>query len=364
MDRKKDSGGRGLAYNFKGVDNPMKAAFFYGPEDIRIEERPIPKAGKGEIVIQNKVALTCGTDVKMYLRGYPLFTPPHGFGHESAGIVAEVGEGVEHFKVGDRVVAHNSAPCNACYYCKQGQHSMCENIIFNFGCFAEYHKIPAAIVRQNVFHIPDGMEFRDAALTEPFSCAVYGIDEIGVNPGETVVVNGAGPIGLMFIRLAYYKGARVIATDLSDTRLKVAAQLGAENTINAGSTENITGAVRSLTDGGRGVDVAIEAVGLPEIWENTILMARKGGRILLFGGTKSGSSISLDATLLHYSQHTIKGVFHTTPKHVHASFELLKRGVLDAKTLVGGEYKLEEVEQALLSHKSGKVIKNCIVFDA
>lgn len=340
----------------------MKAAFFYGPQDIRIEERPIPKAGRGEIVIQNKVALTCGTDVKMYLRGYPLFTPPHGFGHESAGVVAEVGEGVVDFKVGDRVVAHNSAPCNTCYYCKQGQHSMCENITFNFGCFAEFHKIPAAIVQQNVFHIPEDMKYQEAALTEPFSCAVYGIEEIGVNPGDTVVVNGAGPIGLMFIRLAYYKGARVIATDLSDTRLKVAAQLGAAKTVNAG-VENVIEAVRSLTEDGRGADVAIEAVGLPEIWENTIQMARKGGRILLFGGAKSGSSISLDATLLHYSQHTIKGVFHTTPKHVLAAFQLLKNGILDAKTLVGGEYKLEEVEKALLVHKSGKVIKNCIVFD-
>ena len=341
----------------------MKAAFFYGPEDVRIEERPIPTAKQGEIVIKNKIALTCGTDVKMYMRGYPLFTPPHGFGHESAGIVTEVGEGVEGFKVGDRVIAHNSAPCNTCYYCKHGQHSMCENITFNFGCFAEYHKIPAPIVKQNVFHIPDTMDFKDAALTEPFSCAVYGIEEIGVEPGDTVVVNGAGPIGLMFIRLAYFKGARVIATDLSDTRLEVAAKLGAAVTINAGTCGDVIKAVRECTEGERGVDVAIEAVGLPEIWENTILMARKGAKILLFGGTKSGSSIQLDATLLHYSQHTIKGVFHTTPKHVETAFNLLKNGILDAKILVGGEYKLEEVETALLVHKSGKVIKNCIVFD-
>jgi len=341
----------------------MKIANFYGPEDVRIEEAPIPTPNAGEIIIQNKVALTCGTDVKMYMRGYPLLTPPHGFGHEAAGIVSAIGAGITKFKVGDRVVAHDSAPCGTCYYCKQGQHSMCENLILNFGAFSQYQKIPAPLVAQNVFHIPPHMNLRDAALTEPFACAVYGIAEIGIEPGDTVVVNGAGPIGLMFTRLAYFKGAKVIATDLSDNRLKTAKQLGAAITINVNKCEDIVQTVKEYTDEGRGADVAIEAVGMPATWETTISMSRKGGRVLLFGGTKGGSTIQLDATMLHYSQITIKGVFHTTPKYVAKAFDLIKNGVISADVFIGNEYPLDKVVDALLSHKSGNVIKNCIVFD-
>ncbi len=341
----------------------MKAALFYGPENVKVEDFPLPIPGEGEIVIKNKVALTCGTDVKMYMRGYPLFTPPHGFGHEAAGVVAAVGTNVTGFKVGDRVVAHNSAPCNTCYYCKHGQHSMCENITFNFGSFAEYCRIPAPIVKQNIFHLPNNMDFKTAALTEPLSCAVYGIDEIGVDQGDTVVVNGAGPIGLMFIRLAYFRGAKIIATDFSDRRLETAKKLGAAITINVGNVKDVIAEVKRHTAQNTGVDVAIEAVGLPETWETTIKMARKGGKILLFGGTKSGSSIQLDATLMHYSQLTIKGVFHTTPRHVQTAFNLLQNGIITAETLVGREYKLDRTREVLLSHKSGTVIKNCIVFD-
>lgn len=341
----------------------MKAAYFYGPEDVRVEERPIPVPGKGEVVIKNKVALTCGTDVKMYMRGYPLLKPPHGFGHEAAGIIVDIGENVVGFNVGDRVVAHDSAPCNCCYYCKRNQPSLCEHLEFNFGVFAEYYKVPASIVKQNMFLLPPDMDFKTAALTEPFSCAVYGIDEVGIMQGDIVVVNGAGPIGLMFIRLAYFKGAKVIVTDFSEERLNIAKKMGAAVTLNVRNVGNVIEAVKQHTVSTRGVDVAIEAVGLPDVWETTIQMARKGGRVLLFGGTKSGNSIKLDTTRMHYSQLTIKGVFHTTPYHVEIAFNLLKNGVLDTKLMVNTEYPIEKIQEAILSHKEGKVIKNCIVFD-
>ncbi|WP_196600315.1 zinc-binding dehydrogenase [Pectinatus frisingensis] len=340
----------------------MKAARYYGPENIKIEEIPIPEPGAGEIIVKNKVALTCGTDVKIYTRGYPLFKPPFIFGHEASGIVYKAGDGVTAFKTGDSVVAHNSAPCNSCYYCKQGQQSMCVNAIFNLGAFSEYQRISAQIVKQNVFHIPEGMSFKDAALTEPFSCAVYGVSEIGIEAGDTVVINGAGPIGLMFTRLAYFRGAKIIVTDLCDERLEAAKKMGASVVINARDCTDIVGIVKNHTDDGRGADVSIEAVGLPSTWESTVLMARKGGRVLLFGGTKSGSSFTIDTTLLHYSQLTIKGVFHTTPKYVQKAFNLIKNGMISAEDFVGASYPLEKLEEALLEHKQGKVIKNCIVF--
>jgi len=340
----------------------VKSALFNGPENVDIKEIEIPKPGPGEITIKNKIALTCGTDVKTYLRGHPLWDPPAPFGHESAGVVYEVGEGVTGFKKGDRVVAHNSAPCNECYYCRQGQHSMCDNITWNFGAFSEHQKIPAEIVSQNLFHIPDDMDFKDAALTEPFACAVYGTAESNIELGDIVVVNGVGPIGLMFVALATNKGAHVIATDFSEERLSKAKKYGAKTTINIGEVDDQVKAVRELTPNDSGVDVAIEAVGMPDVWEKTINMTRKGGTVNLFGGPKPGTSVTIDTKLLHYSQLTIKGVFHTTPKYVERAFNLIKDGVIKAEDFVEAEYELEDVEEAIRNHKEGKVIKNSIVY--
>lgn len=341
----------------------MKRASFYGPEEIKLEFLSVPKPKRGEIVIRNKVALTCGTDVKTYVRGYPLLEPPIPFGHEAAGIVEAVGENVTKFVPGDRVVAHNTAPCQECYYCKQGQHSMCEDLIINWGAFSEYQLIPESIVNQNTFHIPDGVSFKCAALTEPLACAVYGIEESNIKLGDTVVVNGAGPIGLFFIKLANLKGAHVIATDLNEERLKTAQKLGASEIVNISKVDNVITAVKAFTEDNRGVDVAIEAVGLPEVWENTILMARKGGIVNLFGGPKSGTTITVDTNLLHYSQLTLKGIFHTTPKHVKAAFELICQGKIEEEIFVSKEYSLDQIEEAIISHREGKVIKNAIILN-
>ena len=341
----------------------MKTAYFYGPKDVRIEEVPIPEPGYGEIIIKNKVALTCGTDLKTYLRGHPLWIPPALFGHEASGVIYKIGEGVKNFSVGDRVVAHNSAPCNECIYCKSHQPSMCEDNLFNSGAFAEYQKIPERIVRQNLFKLPDHLDFKSAALTEPFSCAVYGIDESNIKQGDYVVINGTGPIGLMFVKLAYLKGAHVIAVDMSPKRLELAKKLGAKDIINLNDTSDIVNAVKDLTPNKRGVDVAVEATGIPEVWENTILMSRKGGIINLFGGTKKGVSFTIDCQLFHYSQLTIKGVFHTTPYHVERAFRLICEGVITASDFVDEEFSIDNLVDALESHKSGNVIKNAIIFE-
>jgi len=346
--------------------NMMKRAVLYKPGDLRIEEVPIPVPGPGEVVIRNKVTLTCGTDVKTYRNGYR-FDPPYSLGHEAAGIVYAVGEGVKKFKVGQRVVAHNSAVCNVCYFCKKGQHSMCENLLLNQfknGAYAEYQLIPAPIVEQNMFEIPDNMSYRQAALTEPFACAVYGISQVPIELGDTVVVNGCGPIGLMFVRLSYLRGARVIACDMSKTRLEVARKLGAYEVINVNEVSDQVEAVRKLTENNRGVDVAIEAVGQTKVWNMTIEMTRPGGTALLFGGTKKGESVCIDTALLHYRQLTIKGVFHTTPIHVKAAFELLKMNIINEEDFVSKKnYTIDQVEEAIISHGSGEVIKNCITYD-
>jgi L-iditol 2-dehydrogenase len=343
----------------------MQAAMYYGPGDVRIERTADPRPGPGEVVVKIDRALTCGTDLKTYRRGHPTIIKavPSLFGHEFAGTVAEVGAGVDpgRWPVGTRVVAANSAPCNRCFSCRIGRQSLCDNLEFLNGAYAEAIAVPARIVAQNLHPIPDGLSSAAAALTEPLACAVHGIAESGIAVGDTVAVNGAGPIGLMFVRLAALSGARVVCCDLSADRLAVARELGAVETVVIADGVDQVAAVRGLTPDGRGVDVAIEAVGLPEVWEATVRMARKGGTVNLFGGAKGGTSFSVSTTLLHYSELTIKGVFHHTPRHVETALGLLRDGVVPAAPFLSGERPLADLVPTLEAIGRQEGIKYAIV---
>jgi len=332
---------------------------FYAPEDVRMEDVRVPEPGPGEILVRIEAALTCGTDVKSYKRGHPtLFkTMPSPFGHEFAGEIEAVGDGVEDWNTGMRVVAANSAPCNRCYYCKVGDQSMCERLEFLNGAFAEYIVVPSRIVDQNLFEIPEGVEASRAALLEPLACAVHGVVRTPVSLGDTVAVIGAGQIGLMFVRLATERGARVICIDKSPERLSVARELGAEETIEAADGVDTIEAVREWTPERRGTDVVIEAVGLPALWEQALRMVRKGGDVTLFGGAPSGTSIEVDTVLLHYSQITIRGIFHHTPYTVQTAFDLLRSGRVDPEPFISGVRPLEDIVAALESHGRQEGIK-------
>ena len=332
---------------------------FYEPEDVRMEDIPVPEAGPGEVLVRIGAALTCGTDVKTYRRGHPTLFPelPSPFGHEFAGNIEALGEGVEGWEIGTRVVAANSAPCNRCYYCKVGDQSMCEDLRFLNGAFAEYIVVPRRIVEQNLYEVPEGMEFSRAALLEPLACAVHGVVRTPIATGDTVAVIGAGQIGLMFVRLATERGARVVCVDRSADRLAVARELGAEETIRADEGVNTIEAVRDWTPNGRGADAVIEAVGYPELWEQALRMARKGGDVTLFGGAPSGTEMRVDTVLLHYSQLTIRGIFHHTPYTVQVAFDLLKSGRVDPEPFISGVRPLEDVVAALESHGRQEGIK-------
>ncbi len=337
----------------------MKAAVFHKVKDIRMEEIEVPEIGPSEVLVKIKAALTCGTDRKMYLRGHPLFKPPFVFGHEFAGDIVKIGSKVKNFKEGTRVVAANSAPCNHCFYCKIGKPSMCDNLTLRLsGAFAEYVEILSPIVKQNLLKIPSYVSYKEAALVEPLACVVHGIEESNIKLGDTVVANGAGPIGLMYIQLAKLKGARVIATDIKEERLKTAKELGADELVDASLVDNQIEAVRNLTERKRGVDVAIEAVGLPEVWEKTIKMVRKGGIVNLFGGCASKSKITIDTKLLHYSEITIKGVFHHTPQYVKRALNLISQGSIDTNSFITGEFPLSDFPNVLnmmINHQGIKI---------
>jgi L-iditol 2-dehydrogenase len=341
----------------------MLAAVLHGQKDVRMEEVPVPEIGEGEVLVKIKAALTCGTDAKVFLRGYhaKMLKPPCVFGHEFAGVVEEVGEGVNGFEVGEKVVAANSAPCGKCFYCKLGRESLCHNLLFINGAYAEYIKIPAPIVEQNLLKIPEHVSFKHAALVEPLACVVHGVEESNIKLGDTVAIIGAGPIGLMFLMLAKLKGARVISSDAMPERLEAAKKLGADEVIDASKVVDQVKAVKELTEGWEGVDVAIEAVGVPELWEKTILMARKGGTVNLFGGCAAGTSIKIDTELLHYNELTIKGVFHHTPYYVKRALDLIASNSINAGALITHEFPLNRVKEALELIVNKKGIKSAVI---
>jgi len=341
----------------------MLAGVLYGPSDVRLEQRDVPEPGPGEVLVRIGAATTCGTDAKVYLRGgHPrMIRPPDVFGHEFAGVVDRVADGVTAFEPGMRVVAANSAPCGRCFQCKDDRESMCEDLLFINGAYAQYVVIPERIVQKNLLPIPDHLPYAHAALVEPLACAVHGIAESGIRLGDTVAINGAGPIGLFFLQLAKLKGARVITCDLSKERLEIARTLGADETVDASKVDDQVEAVKALTEAGRGVDVAIEAVGSPQVWEKTILMARKGGTVNLFGGCKPDTTITISTHLVHYSEITLKGVFHHNPRYVKIALDLLARGAIDAGAFITARRPLAKLAEALEMIVKHEGIKTAVI---
>jgi L-iditol 2-dehydrogenase len=337
------------------VKNQMMAAVLYGKEHLQVEPVAVPTIGPGDLLVRVRAALTCGTDVKVFRRGYHarMIVPPAVFGHELAGDVIAAGEEVSRFRVGQRVVAANSAPCDICYFCRRGVPNLCEDLLFNNGAYAEYIRIPARIVQKNTYEIPPHVTYQDAALAEPLACVVRGLDETGIQAGDNVTVIGLGPIGLMFVRLAKLYGAgRIIAIGRRKTQLDRAEAMGATDLISTETVPHPVPYVRELT-AGRGADIAIEAVGKPETWHWAVDMVRRGGTVNFFGGCPNGSQVRLDTALLHYSEITCKASFHHTPFHVRKALDIVTNGNITARDFVNREEPLTnllEVMRHLMSH--------------
>lgn len=325
----------------------MKAAMLYGIKDLRVEDVEVPEVAAGEVLVRVKAATTCGTDLKIFRRGYveKVIRLPAIFGHEWAGEVVEVDEGLDWPKKGMRVRAGNSAPCLHCSMCQKGKYNLCENMIWLWGAYAEYIKIPARMVLVNMQEIPQHVSYEEASMTEPLACVLHGAEEAGVKLGDTVTIIGAGPIGLLHLLTAKRKGAgKVISIDLVEERLSFARKLGADETINAGK-ENVVKKVQRLT-GGYGADIVIEAIGLPATWEQALKLVRKGGTVLEFGGCPPGTGIKVDTELLHYGEVTVRGAFHATPLHFKKALNLIASRTIDVKLLVTRKMKLEEIKEA------------------
>src|SRR5574340_130438 len=274
---------------------------------IEVREVPVPEPAEGELLVKVKAALTCGTDLKAYLRGHSLIPMPGPFGHEFSGVVAARGKGVRRFRVGDAVMSVHSAPCLKCPYCRRGLFNLCEDLMSSkvLGAFSEYILIPRHIVLQNVFRKPDGLGFQEAAFLEPLSCVVHNIEPLHLGRKDSVLLLGAGPIGLLHLMLAKYKGARVMITDLQEGRLATAKKLGADVT---SLPSEVFPQARSFSSK-MGVDYVIECTGQPAVWESSVDYVRRGGTVVLFGGCRKGTSVTFSAERIHYDEITLKGIF-------------------------------------------------------
>jgi len=332
----------------------MMAAVLYGKENLKVESVPVPEIGRDDVLVRVKTALTCGTDVKVFRRGYHarMIVPPALFGHELAGDIVSAGENVRGFRVGQRVVAANSAPCGKCFYCRRENENLCQDLLFNNGAYAEFIRIPGRIVERNLYEIPAHVSYQDAALIEPLACVLRGLDETRIRRGDNIAILGLGPIGMMFVRLAKVYGARVFAIGRRQSQLDRAKAMGADELLLSVDGADLPAQVRKLTDG-YGVDAAIEAVGQPEAWETALRLLRRGGTVNFFGGCPNDSAIKLDTSLMHYSEITCTASFHHTPKHIRKALDIVSRGEITSHDFVNRVEPLAnllKVLQHLMSH--------------
>ena len=337
------------------ADRRMRAAVLHGPEDVRLEEVPIPRPGPGEVLVRVDVASLDFTDRKVFLRGsHPMIRIPGLFGHEWAGTVAEAGDGPGgRWQPGQRVAAANSAPCHPaegplCRQCRRGRQSMCETIQYLNGAFAPFILAPARLARTNLHPVPDGVSLEQMVFTEPYACVVQAVRRIPVAAGDTVAVVGAGPMGLFLVsalRRRYGRDLPVISLDHLDDRLAAARAMGASQALNTRGRE--AGEALRAATGRPDADVVIEVIGSVETHREALRLVGRGGTLVSFGGVAPGQILPVDIGHLHYNEIALLPLYHHTPQDVAEAVRQLAAGEVPAAHLVTGRLPLAEVHTAL-----------------
>ncbi len=341
----------------------MRMARWYAPEEIRLDEVPVPRPGAGEVLVKIGAALTCGTDFKTFKRGHPRLIKeiPGPFGHEMAGTIAAVGAGVARFQPGDRVAVGNSAPCFQCFYCQRKAYSLCEDLQFLNGAYADYILVPSRIAEVNLYKIPPQLPFSVAALAEPLACVLNAFEKVGPQVGETLALLGAGPMGVLFAQLARLRGMSLVALGRDRQKLENLRRFGATEVVSLTQDDNPLDKAKQLLNEGRGADCVIEAVGLPEMWELACSLSRPGGRVCFYGGCAKGTEVKLDTYRVHYEELQLFGVFHHTPAYFQRAVEYLVSGKIQAAGLVVGEYRLDQIHEVFRKGEKSNPLKLAVL---
>ncbi|RFT10178.1 threonine dehydrogenase [Providencia rettgeri] len=343
-------------------EEKMKAAVLYAPNELRVADVKYPQVGKGDVVIKVKAAAICGTDGRIIsgkkTKGVRY---PSVIGHEFSGEIVEVGENVTDLNVGDAIAIDPVVPCRSCVYCRIGKENVCLNrqaIGYEFdGAFAEYVRIPeVALSSGNVFKIPKGMSFEAAALAEPLACCINGQKNVGIELGDTVVIIGAGPIGLMHVQLARFSGAtNIVVSELNEQRQQAALNCGATRVVNS-QQENLLDVVKGLTEG-VGADVVIIAIGIPGLVNPALELARKGGRVNLFAGFSKDDMAQIDVNIIHYNELILTGASALSREGYQQALTLISSGLIDIEKLVTHRFALDEINEAMATAQKGDAIK-------
>jgi len=336
-----------------------------------LREVPVPVPGPGELLLRVGAATTCGTDLKVFQRGgHPrMLKAPTPFGHEMAGTVAAVGEGVERWRPGDRVVVANSAPCGVCEWCARGRENLCSDLHYLNGAFSEYLLVPRRFAERSTYPLPADIPFEIAALAEPLACVLHGLEISSLERASGVVVYGGGPIGLLFVDVLANSPAdfpadfppgnehHIVLADPNPARLEAGKALGADVVVQVDRDGGEASRLCKTSRTGDGFDVAIEATGSPAAWQDALASVRPGGLVQLFGGCPPGTTVPLDTHRLHYSEITVKSAYHHRPATFQRALDLLASGLLHPRVLLSAERPLAELEAALRSMRRREALK-------
>jgi L-iditol 2-dehydrogenase len=324
------------------LPDTMQAPGIYGiPKDIRVAELAVPKVGPDDILLKVDYCGLCNSEVKLAVRGHPLLdhiTPPLVLGHEFCGDVIAVGDQVQKYQTGERYVVMSLVPCGTCDQCRKGRLNLCRNYgqsLLTPGGFAPYVLVQGNQLDRRLYKVPEELDDQMAALAEPLSCAINGIERADLSPGDSIVILGAGFMGLLLTRLAYFSGAgQIISIDKYPERLEIARQFGATDTINFETVSEPQSQVLDFLEG-QGPDVTIEATGNPIAYEQAVaLVNAKGGRVVFFGGVPKNATITIDPNKIHYGELEITGSSSSLPIHVEKALSFLASGKIDTNLLI------------------------------
>jgi L-iditol 2-dehydrogenase len=335
----------------------LKAVLLKGPNKVIVEELPLPQLERDDILVEMKACGLCGTDIEKMHGEYTAARPV--LGHEATGVITAVGADVDRLEVGDRVFPHHHTPCYGCHFCKHGSETMCSSFrVSNLDpCgFAEYFRVPAFNIQQGgVLKLPESVGFEEASLIEPVSCCIRGLSRCGVSKGDSVLVVGAGPMGLMHLQLLKQLGAHVLISEINPVRLAYAETHGADQIYNAAKT-HVSSAVRNDTEG-RGVDVALVAAGSPKTIVQALKSVRKGGTVCLFGVPVVGSVLDYDFSNIFNSEISIVSSYGSTERETNEALRLIETRQIDVASLITNRFRLADFEKAVEAAMKGDSLK-------